>query len=119
MSLCLLFVLQTCEPMFVMLSQWMFDGELEDRHSELFIAADPSVTDDRLWHDKYQLRSEHDTNTVGDGAPGCIRVTVLRQYHALFGYNYTTNILAIQSHFLGALFYEYETMSLNYAHFTK
>ena len=49
-------LLQTCEPMFVMLSQWMFDGELEDRHSELFIAADSSVTDDRLWHDKYQLR---------------------------------------------------------------
>ncbi|KAF0304775.1 Gamma-tubulin complex component 3 [Amphibalanus amphitrite] len=47
---------KTCEPLFVMLSQWMFDGELEDRHSELFIAADPSVTDDRLWHDKYQLR---------------------------------------------------------------
>ncbi|XP_037090539.1 gamma-tubulin complex component 3-like, partial [Pollicipes pollicipes] len=47
---------KTCEPMFIMLSQWMFDGELEDRHKELFIAADPSVADDRLWHDKYQLR---------------------------------------------------------------
>lgn len=45
-----------CRPMYVMLSRWILDGELEDPHSEFFIAANPEVKGDRLWHDKYYVQ---------------------------------------------------------------
>ncbi|XP_068228205.1 gamma-tubulin complex component 3 homolog [Palaemon carinicauda] len=43
-------------PIFGMLTQWLLDGKLEDPHLEFFIAADPMVSDDKLWHDKYSIR---------------------------------------------------------------
>ncbi|XP_049773994.1 gamma-tubulin complex component 3-like isoform X1 [Schistocerca cancellata] len=45
-----------CRPMYVMLSRWILDGELEDPYNEFFIAANPDVKGDRLWHDKYYVQ---------------------------------------------------------------
>ncbi|XP_049807024.1 gamma-tubulin complex component 3-like [Schistocerca nitens] len=45
-----------CHPLFIMLSKWILDGELEDPHNEFFIAANPGVKGNRLWHDKYYVQ---------------------------------------------------------------
>ncbi|KAB7501881.1 Gamma-tubulin complex component 3, partial [Armadillidium nasatum] len=47
---------QACRPLFVMLTEWLLDGNLQDPHHEFFIAADSSVPNERMWHDKYTLR---------------------------------------------------------------
>ncbi|KAL5004454.1 hypothetical protein ScPMuIL_017910 [Solemya velum] len=44
------------QPIYARLLRWMYDGELEDTHDEFFVAADPTVKNDRLWHDKYSIR---------------------------------------------------------------
>ncbi|XP_021924239.1 gamma-tubulin complex component 3 homolog isoform X2 [Zootermopsis nevadensis] len=44
-----------CKPLYVMLSRWILDGELEDPYSEFFIAADLEVKGDLLWHEKYRV----------------------------------------------------------------
>lgn len=44
------------QPVYVTLMRWIYDGELEDTYHEFFVASDPTVKDDRLWHDKYSLR---------------------------------------------------------------
>lgn len=41
--------------MYVMLSRWILDGELEDPYGEFFIAADLDVKGDLLWHEKYRV----------------------------------------------------------------
>ncbi|XP_077987696.1 gamma-tubulin complex component 3 homolog [Glandiceps talaboti] len=43
-------------PICSILYRWIYDGELEDTYHEFFVAADPTVKKDRLWHDKYTLR---------------------------------------------------------------
>ncbi|KAG8521147.1 Gamma-tubulin complex component 3 [Galemys pyrenaicus] len=43
-------------PVLSFLYRWIYDGELEDAHHEFFVASDPTVKADRLWHDKYSLR---------------------------------------------------------------
>nr|XP_054771270.1 gamma-tubulin complex component 3 homolog [Lytechinus pictus]XP_054771271.1 gamma-tubulin complex component 3 homolog [Lytechinus pictus] len=43
-------------PIRTMLDRWIFDGQLEDKYNEFFVGADPSVKDEKLWHDKYSLR---------------------------------------------------------------
>lgn len=45
-----------CRPLLAMIGDWMLDGRLDDRHHELFIECDASVSDDRLWHEAYRLR---------------------------------------------------------------
>lgn len=44
------------QPIFTTIIHWIYDGELEDIYHEFFVASDPTVKDDRLWHDKYSLR---------------------------------------------------------------
>ncbi|KAL4219924.1 Gamma-tubulin complex component 3 [Mactra antiquata] len=44
------------QPIYATLLRWIYDGELEDIHDEFFVASDPTVRNDRLWHDKYSLR---------------------------------------------------------------
>uniref|UniRef100_A0A670JAI1 Tubulin gamma complex component 3 n=1 Tax=Podarcis muralis TaxID=64176 RepID=A0A670JAI1_PODMU len=43
-------------PVLNFLYRWIYDGELEDTYHEFFVASDPAVKTDRLWHDKYTLR---------------------------------------------------------------
>uniref|UniRef100_A0A480TXD0 Gamma-tubulin complex component 3 isoform 1 n=1 Tax=Sus scrofa TaxID=9823 RepID=A0A480TXD0_PIG len=43
-------------PVLSFLYRWIYDGELEDTYHEFFVASDPAVKADRLWHDKYALR---------------------------------------------------------------
>ncbi|XP_060089694.1 gamma-tubulin complex component 3 [Heteronotia binoei] len=43
-------------PVLNFLYRWIYDGELEDTYHEFFVASDPTVKTDRLWHDKYSLR---------------------------------------------------------------
>nr|XP_051697641.1 gamma-tubulin complex component 3 isoform X1 [Oryctolagus cuniculus] len=44
-------------PVLNFLYRWIYDGELEDTYHEFFVASDPTVKTDRLWHDKYTLRT--------------------------------------------------------------
>ncbi|KAM4859980.1 LOW QUALITY PROTEIN: gamma-tubulin complex component 3 [Thomomys bottae] len=44
-------------PVLSFLYRWIYDGELEDTYHEFFVASDPTVKADRLWHDKYTLRT--------------------------------------------------------------
>ncbi|XP_002741319.2 gamma-tubulin complex component 3 homolog, partial [Saccoglossus kowalevskii] len=43
-------------PICSIIYRWIYEGELEDMYHEFFVAADPQVKKDRLWHDKYSLR---------------------------------------------------------------
>ncbi|XP_072294508.1 gamma-tubulin complex component 3 [Eucyclogobius newberryi] len=44
------------QPILHCLCRWIYDGELDDTYHEFFVASDPNVKTDRLWHDKYSLR---------------------------------------------------------------
>ncbi|CAL8095288.1 unnamed protein product [Calicophoron daubneyi] len=37
---------------------WIYDGQLEDPYQEFFVALNPSVKKERLWHEKYSLRRQ-------------------------------------------------------------
>ncbi|KAJ8309894.1 hypothetical protein KUTeg_011759 [Tegillarca granosa] len=52
------------QPIYVTLIRWIYDGEMEDTHDEFFVAADPTVKNDRLWHDKYSLRKSMIPNFI-------------------------------------------------------
>jgi gamma-tubulin complex component 3 len=43
-------------PIKDMILEWICDGQIRDIHEEFFVAFDNSVSNDRLWHDKYNLR---------------------------------------------------------------
>jgi len=45
-----------CRPIYTMMLRWILDGNLEDPHQEFFIASDPTVQGDELWHHKYSVR---------------------------------------------------------------
>jgi len=42
-------------PILSMIKMWMIQGEINDPFSEFFIDTDPSVTDEKLWTQKYSL----------------------------------------------------------------
>ncbi|XP_078693983.1 gamma-tubulin complex component 3-like [Branchiostoma floridae x Branchiostoma belcheri] len=44
------------QPIWEIMEQWIYEGDLEDNYQEYFVASDPTVKEDRLWHDKYSLR---------------------------------------------------------------
>ncbi|XP_059168560.1 gamma-tubulin complex component 3 homolog [Physella acuta] len=44
------------QPIYATLLRWMYDGELDDAYHEFFVASDPTVKNEQLWHDKYSLR---------------------------------------------------------------
>ena len=39
-----------------MIVEWVCDGAIRDQHEEFFVGCDNTVSDDRLWQDKYNLR---------------------------------------------------------------
>eukprot|EP00795_Rhopilema_esculentum_P016861 gene16861-8336_t len=43
-------------PIKRILERWIYEGELQDSYHEFFVAADPAVRNERLWHEKYSLR---------------------------------------------------------------
>ena len=43
-------------PIRDMILEWICDGQIRDIHEEFFVAFDNTVSNDRLWHDKYNLR---------------------------------------------------------------
>ncbi|CAH0479678.1 unnamed protein product [Peronospora belbahrii] len=46
---------QIAAPIIRMIKRWVFEGELEDVHGEFFVVADPTVSDDQFWAQKYTL----------------------------------------------------------------
>lgn len=42
-------------PILTMIKTWMIEGELNDPFKEFFVDCDPSVSDEKLWTDKYKL----------------------------------------------------------------
>ncbi|XP_077516046.1 gamma-tubulin complex component 3 isoform X3 [Amblyomma americanum] len=49
-------LLAVLQPWYGMLCRWIQTGQLEDVHCEFFIATNPAVPVESLWHDKYYLR---------------------------------------------------------------
>ncbi|XP_028405676.1 gamma-tubulin complex component 3 homolog isoform X1 [Dendronephthya gigantea] len=47
---------QVAQPIKIILSRWIYEGELDDAFNEFFVAADYSVPDERLWFEKYGIR---------------------------------------------------------------
>ncbi|KAJ3653334.1 hypothetical protein Zmor_012591 [Zophobas morio] len=45
-----------CKPLYVMLSRWLLDGEINDPCNEFFVEARDITAAERLWHDKYHVR---------------------------------------------------------------
>lgn len=45
-----------CTPLYLMLSNWLLDGKLNDPCGEFFIEARAISAPERLWHDKYHVR---------------------------------------------------------------
>lgn len=50
-------LLAICQPLIQMLSRWILEGEIYDSYGEFFIECLTEVGPDRLWHDKYRVRS--------------------------------------------------------------
>uniref|UniRef100_H2ZAA7 Uncharacterized protein n=1 Tax=Ciona savignyi TaxID=51511 RepID=H2ZAA7_CIOSA len=45
------------QPIFHFIKKWIYEGELHDQFLEFFVAADLSVGNERLWYDKYRMRT--------------------------------------------------------------
>lgn len=42
-------------PLFTMIQNWVLEGILEDPHKEFFVSADPSISNEHLWIQKYSI----------------------------------------------------------------
>ncbi|KAF5398523.1 Gamma-tubulin complex component [Paragonimus heterotremus] len=47
-----------------LISLWIYDGQLDDPFQEFFVACNPSVKKERLWHEKYSLRRQMIPNFI-------------------------------------------------------
>ncbi|XP_012160527.1 gamma-tubulin complex component 3 homolog isoform X2 [Ceratitis capitata] len=68
-------LLAVCGPLYQMLSHWLLEGEINDAHGEFFIECLADIGPDRLWHDKYRLRSSMLPNFVSTEMAHKILVT--------------------------------------------
>lgn len=50
-------LLAICGPLYHTLSRWLLEGEISDPHGEFFIEYLSEVDRNRLWHDKYRVRT--------------------------------------------------------------
>ncbi|XP_073830079.1 gamma-tubulin complex component 3 isoform X2 [Musca autumnalis] len=64
-----------CGPLYQMLTKWLLEGEICDPHGEFFIECFVEVGPDRLWHDKYRVRSSMLPNFVTTDMANKILVT--------------------------------------------
>eukprot|EP00904_Undaria_pinnatifida_P002799 jgi/Undpi1/1251/HiC_scaffold_108.g14165.m1 len=49
-------MVRSCESLFLMVKQWMFEGELVDHHKEFFVQMNPlAIEDEMLWQERYYL----------------------------------------------------------------
>ncbi|THD20020.1 Gamma-tubulin complex component [Fasciola hepatica] len=46
------------ETILHLISLWIYDGQLDDPCQEFFVACNPAIKKERLWHDKYSLRRQ-------------------------------------------------------------
>ena len=49
---------EVCAPLIGMIKLWMIHGEAHDAFGDFFVTTDASVTEERLWFDKYSLNVE-------------------------------------------------------------
>ncbi|XP_013112399.1 gamma-tubulin complex component 3 [Stomoxys calcitrans] len=68
-------LLAICGPLYQMLTKWLLEGEICDPHGEFFIECLVEVGPDRLWHDKYRVRSSMLPNFVSSDMAHKILVT--------------------------------------------
>lgn len=68
-------LLAICGPLYQMLTKWLLEGEICDPHGEFFIECLVEVGPDRLWHDKYRVRSSMLPNFVSTDMAHKILVT--------------------------------------------
>ncbi|XP_075156801.1 gamma-tubulin complex component 3 [Haematobia irritans] len=68
-------LLAICGPLYQMLTKWLLEGEICDPHGEFFIECLLEVGPDRLWHDKYRVRSTMLPNFVSTDMAHKILVT--------------------------------------------
>jgi gamma-tubulin complex component 3 len=48
---------RVCSPLFAMIKDWVFEGQLVDPNGEFFVGSMSEVPADRLWQDKYFLNA--------------------------------------------------------------
>ncbi|VDP92025.1 unnamed protein product [Echinostoma caproni] len=46
------------ETILHLISMWIYDGQLDDPCQEFFVACNPGIKKERLWHEKYSLRRQ-------------------------------------------------------------
>lgn len=49
---------EVCAPLISMIKLWMIHGEANDAFGDFFVNTDASVTEERLWYNKYTLNEE-------------------------------------------------------------